>query len=163
MKNLIMTIAAIALTAFTVQAQVNTDVNEKTTVKKVTEKGTTVKTKVTKNTKTAKDVLKVEGDDKQDQKAMRITDLDENNEVIENAEMIDPENSARMMANEKRKEMQLQESIDMQMEAAKKEKQMLMDKKMQMEQEMMERRNMLMKRPEGMSKLNKDIDGDGIK
>jgi len=145
------------------QAQVNTDVNEKTTTKRVTEKGTTVKTKIVKETKTAKDVIKVEGNEKQDQESMRITNVDENNEVIEDVEMVDPENSAGMMAIEKKKEMQLQESIQMQLEKAEKEKQMLMEKKMQMEKEMMERRQALQKRPDGMAKLNKDIDGDGIK
>jgi thiol:disulfide interchange protein len=162
MKNLFMTIAALAF-VFTMQAQSNEDVNETTKVKKVTEKGTTVKTKVTKETKTAKDVIKVEGNEKQDQSTMRVTNFDKSNEVIEEKEVVDPANTSRMMEIQRQKEMELKESIKQQMQAAEKEKQMIMEQKAQREKQMMERRAMLEKRPDGMVRLNKDIDGDGIK
>jgi len=157
MKKVILSSAIAILTITGVFAQENTDVQSTTTVKKVTQKGTDVKTKVVAETETDKEIIKVEDNDKQDQASKVITKRDVDSKVVADDVSIDAANQQGQIAIKQRQEAELAKNIAAQKEkaAAEAEKQR-QAKLMQQQKELEARRAALTKRPEGMAKLKKD-------
>ncbi|MAZ72845.1 MAG: hypothetical protein CMC70_06830 [Flavobacteriaceae bacterium] len=145
------------------QAQVQKDVQKKTTVKKVrVTDDKEVTTKTVEDVDAEVDVIQVENNNMEDQaKKVTTLDADKTKVIGENTD----ENSANKMIVAQKKRAQLTElerSKQMQMEKAEKERMALEQKKREMMAELEKRRMELQSRPKGMAKLKKDPDGDGI-
>lgn len=157
MKKVILSLAVAILTLTGVNAQENTDVQSTTTVKKVTQKGTDVKTKVVAETETDKEIIKVEDNNQQDQASKVVTKKDVDSKVVADDVSIDAANQQGQIAIKQRQEAELAKNIAQQKEMAaaeaEKERQA---KLMQQQKELEARRAALTKRPEGMAKLKKD-------
>ena len=118
MKKVILSLAVAVLTITGVFAQENTDVQSTTTVKKVTQKGTDVKTKVVAETETDKEIIKVEDNDKQDQASKVITKRDVDSKVVADDVSIDAANQQGQIAIKQRQEAELAKNIAIQKEKA---------------------------------------------
>lgn len=157
MKNLILSTAVAILTITGIQAQENKDVQSTTTVKKVTEKGTDVKTKVVSKTETAKEIVKVKGNNEQDQPAHVIKKKDIDKKVVADDVSIDVANRQNQLAIKQKQEAELARTIAEQKAKAAAEAEKERQEKIRKQQAELEaRRAALMKRPEGMAKLKKD-------
>lgn len=157
MKNVLMGIAVALFGMNMLQAQENRDVQQETTVKKVTQKGTEVKTKVIKKTNTDKEVLKVEGTDKQDQAAKVLKKKKMDTQVVADEVSVDVANQHRQLAIQQKHEAEMARKIaEQKAEAAAQAERERQAKIKQRQAEMEGRREALMKRPEGMARLKKD-------
>jgi hypothetical protein len=156
MKTIVCTAAFFFSGLMLVQAQENKEVNEKTTVKKVTTKDTKVETLVVKETETEKGTLTVEGNEKEDQQTVVKLDKTDDVRVIANEVTLDENNSKLREQNLKNKEIQLEASKQAEMDKAAREKQIIEENKKQMLDAMEERRKALESRPKGMAKLKID-------
>ncbi len=157
MKRILISISIVALSITAAQAQVNRDKNETTTVKKVTQKDTDVKTKVIKETNTENEVIEVEGNNMQDQTSKVISNKSANTEVIADDVSVDMANQQGRMDIKDRQEMELQKAIAAQKEKAAMEAEKERQAKLMEQQKALDaRRAALMSRPEGMAKLKKD-------
>ncbi|QIE58570.1 hypothetical protein G5B37_03045 [Rasiella rasia] len=163
MKNTISIIAIAMIASMSMNAQVQKDVQKKTTVKtvRVTDNNM-ISTKIIEDTDAEIDVIEVEGTDDLNQKAKVLKKDADKTEVIGGG---DVENAKNKMMVANKKELQ-QKELEMSKKAmdlkAKKEKMALEQKKKEMMADLEKRRAALTKRPKGMAKLKKDPDGDGI-
>jgi hypothetical protein len=157
MKKVILSLTLAVFTITGILAQENKDVQSTTTVKKVTQKGTDVKTKVIAETETDKEILKVEGNEKQDQAADVIKKKDIDSKVVADDVSIDVANQQQMMAIKQRQEAELAQKIAAQKaEAAAQAERERQAKSFERQKELEARRAALTNRPEGMAKLKKD-------
>lgn len=157
MKPIFITLTLVSLTFSAVNAQVNRDKNETTTIKKVTQKGTEVNTKVIKETDTENEILKVEGTNKQDQSAEVVRNRSTDTQLVADEISVDAANEAKRQAIKEKQEAQLAASIEAQYErAAAEAEQRRQEMAIKQRQELEARRAQLTKRPDGMAKLRKD-------
>ncbi|RDK85378.1 hypothetical protein [Marinirhabdus gelatinilytica] len=163
MKNTISFLCVAVLFSATLTAQVQKDVQKKTTVKKVrVTDDENVTTKVVEDVDAEIDVIEVEGNDMQDQ-AKKVKKLDaDRTQVVQSTT---DENAANKMVVKQKKQaqqMDLEKSKEMMAQRAREEKMAMEQKKKEMMAELEKRRKELESRPKGMAKLKKDPDGDGI-
>ena len=157
MKKIILSLAIAILTLTGINAQENKDVQSTTTVKKVTQKGTDVKTKIIAETETDKETIKVEGNEKQDQAADVIKDKNIDSKVVADDVTVDVANQQQMISIKQQQQAELAKKIaDQKAEAAAKAEKEGQAKLLQQQKELEARRAALTKRPEGMAKLKKD-------
>tara|TARA_R110002012_G_scaffold9062_3_gene41640 strand:- start:684 stop:1157 length:474 start_codon:yes stop_codon:yes gene_type:complete len=157
MKKVILSLGVAIFAITGINAQENTDVQSTTTVKKVTQKGTDVKTKVVAETETDKEIIKVEGNDQQDQSAQVLKKKDVDSKVVADDVSIDAANQEGQIAIKKRQEADLAKNIaEQKAKAAAEAEKQRQAKLMQQQKELEARRAELTKRPEGMAKLKKD-------
>ncbi|CAM3422520.1 hypothetical protein [Aequorivita lipolytica] len=157
MKKAILSLAVAILTITGINAQDNKDVQSTTTVKKVTQKGTDVKTKVMKETETDSEIIQVEGTEKQDQATKVIKNKDLDSKMVTDDVSIDAANQQGQIAIKQRQEAELAKNIAEQKEkAAAEAKYVRQEKMMQQQKELEARRAELTNRPDGMAKLKKD-------
>ncbi len=157
MKKVILSLAISIFTLAGINAQENKDVQSTTTVKKVTQKGTDVKTQVIAETKTDKEIIQVEGNDKQDQTSDVIKNKNIDSKVISDDVSVDVANQQQVISIKQQQDAELARKIaDQKAEAAAKAEKERQAKLMQQQQELEARRAALTKRPEGMAKLRKD-------
>lgn len=157
MKKVILSFAVAILTITGINAQDNKDVQSTTTVKKVTQKGADVKTKVIAETETDKQTIKVEGTMEQDQSTRVIKNTDVDSKLVADNVSIDAVNQSGQIAIKQRQEAELAKNIAEQKAHAAAEAQKLRQARLlQQQNELEARRAALTKRPEGMAKLSKD-------
>ncbi len=157
MKRILMSIAIVAFSITAAQAQENKDVQETSTVKKVTQKDVNVKTQVIKDTDTDVEVIEVEGTTKQDQDSKVITNNTKDSKVVADNVSVDAANQQRMMANKQQQEADLARKIADQkaseaMQAENARKAIMAQQQADLEA----RRAALMHRPDGMARLQKN-------
>lgn len=157
MKKVLLSVAFAIFLITGINAQENKDVQSTTTVKKVTQKGTDVKTKVTAKTETEKEIIKVEGNDKVDQASDVVKKKDIDSKVVADNVSVDVANQQQIMSIKQQQQAELARKIaDQKAQAeaqAEKERQA---KILAQQKELEARRAALTKRPEGMAKLKKD-------
>ena|SRR5690606_17051012 len=157
MKRILMSIAIVALTITTAQAQVNKTVKEESTVQRVvTKEGSDVKVKEIKKTDTESGAVIVKNNNQTNQEFKETTRLDSDKKVLVDNTNIDQQNEAMIAAKKAQQEAQLEASKRELAEIAAKKKMEYEAKQAQMKQELAERRAQLESRPKGMAKLNKD-------
>ncbi|MDP2687165.1 MAG: hypothetical protein Q8O62_08080 [Aequorivita sp.] len=157
MKRILMSIAIVALTITTAQAQVNKTVKEESTVQSVvTKEGSDVKVKVIKNTETESGAVIVKDDNQENQEFKETSRLDSDKKVLVDKTNIDQQNEAMIAVKKAQQEAQLEASKREQAEIAAKKKMEFEAKQAQMQQELAERRAQLESRPKGMAKLDRD-------
>ena len=157
MKRILMSIAIMALTITTAQAQVNKTVKEESTVQRVvTKEGSDVKVKEIKKTDTESGAVIVKNNNQTNQEFKETTRLDSDKKVLVDNTNIDQQNEAMIAAKKAQQEAQLEASKRELAEIAAKKKMEYEAKQAQMKQELAERRAQLESRPKGMAKLNKD-------
>lgn len=157
MKRILMSIAIVALTITTAQAQVNKTVKEESTVQRVvTKEGSDVKVKVIKNTETESGAVIVKDDNQENQEFKETSRLDSDKKVLVDKTNIDQQNEAMIAVKKAQQEAQLEASKREQAEIAAKKKMEFEAKQAQMQQELAERRAQLESRPKGMAKLNRN-------
>jgi len=163
MKTILSILCVALLSTVAMNAQVQKDVQKKTTIKKVrVTDDKQVTTKVVEDTDAEIDVIEVENNDMQDQ-AKKIKKLDADKTEVVNSNTSENASNKMLVAERmKAQEMELEKSKKMQLEAAEKEKMAIEANKKKMMEELELRRKELQSRPKGMSKLKKDPDGDGI-
>ncbi|MAN59148.1 MAG: hypothetical protein CMC08_04850 [Flavobacteriaceae bacterium] len=158
MKSIILSTVASLLITVGATAQVKEDVQQETTTKKVVVKDTRVDTKVVQEVKKNKELVMVEGNEKEDQDKKVTTIAADEVNVVTDEQSMDAENTVKVQKNVAAKNAQLEASIEAQRAEAKKERLAFDAKKRAMDQELAERRKQLEKRPKGMVKLKKDND-----
>ena len=157
MKRILMSIAILALTITTAQAQVNKTVKEESTVQRVvTKEGSDVKVKEIKKTDTESGAVIVKNNNQTNQEFKQTTRLDSDKKVLVDNTNIDQQNEAMIAAKKAQQEAQLEASKRELAEIAAKKKMEYEAKQAQMQQELADRRAQLESRPKGMAKLNKD-------
>ncbi len=163
MKTILSLLCIAMLSTVTVNAQVQQDVQKKTTVKKVrVTDDKQITTKTVQDTNAEIDVIEVEDNNMQDQ-AAKVKKMDaDKSEVVNSATSMNTANKELVMQKSQMQQMNLEKSKQMQMEAAEKERMALEANKKKMMEELEKRRMELQSRPKGMAKLKKDPDGDGI-
>ena len=150
----ILSLAIITLFFASAEAQINRDKNETTTLKKVTQKGTEVKTQVIKKTDTENEILKVEGTKEQDQRSKVVSNRSTDQEVVVDDVSIDAVNQAKRETLKEQYNAKLAASIAAQKERAAQEAEAKRQAQLkQQKQELEARRAALTKRPEGMARL----------
>ena len=163
MKTTINLIAVALLATVTMSAQVQKDVQKKTTTKKVrVTDDNQITTKVIEDTDAEIDVIEVEGNDELNQQAKVIKKDDKTSAVVANENVENSKNKMMVAQKQKAQQMELEQSKKMMMEKAEQERMALEKMKKERMTELERRRNELMERPKGMAKLKKDPDGDGI-
>ncbi len=163
MKTTINLIAVALLATVTMSAQVQKDVQKKTTTKKVrVTDDNQITTKVIEDTDAEIDVIEVEGNDELNQQAKVIKKDDKTSAVVANDNVENSKNKMMVAQKQKAKQMELEKSKKMMMEKAEQERMALEKMKKERMAELERRRKELMERPKGMAKLKKDPDGDGI-
>ncbi|WP_432410345.1 hypothetical protein [Rasiella sp. SM2506] len=163
MKTIVSLLCIALLSTVAVNAQVQKDVQKKTTTKKVrVTDNNQITTKTVEDIDSEIDVIMVDDNNMEDQ-AKKVTKLNaDRTEVVgeNNAENVT--NKMEVAQKMKVQQMNLEKSKQMQMELAQKEKMALDAIKKKMMADLEKRRMELQARPKGMSKLKKDPDGDGI-
>lgn len=150
----ILSLAIITLFFASAEAQINRDKNETTTLKKVTQKGTEVKTQVIKKTDTENEILKVEGTKEQDQRSKVVSNRSTDQEVVVDDVSVDAANQAKRETLKEQYNAKLAASIAAQKERAAQEAEAKRQAQLkQQKQELEARRAALTKRPEGMARL----------
>ncbi|HIB48033.1 MAG TPA: hypothetical protein EYN07_05515 [Flavobacteriaceae bacterium] len=163
MKTTINLIAVALLATVTMSAQVQKDVQKKTTTKKVrVTDDNQITTKVIEDTDAEIDVIEVEGNDELNQQAKVIKKDDKTSAVVANENVENSKNKMMVAQKQKAQQMELEQSKKMMMEKAEQERMALEKMKKERMAELERRRKELMERPKGMAKLKKDPDGDGI-
>jgi|TARA_R110000751_G_scaffold217380_1_gene320408 fibronectin type 3 domain-containing protein len=163
MKTTINLIAVALLATVTMSAQVQKDVQKKTTTKKVrVTDDNQITTKVIEDTDAEIDVIEVEGNDELNQQAKVIKKDDKTSAVVANENVENSKNKMMVAQKQKAQQMELEKSKKMMMEKAEQERMALEKMKKERMAELERRRKELMERPKGMAKLKKDPDGDGI-
>ena len=163
MKTILSILCIALLSTVTVNAQVQKDVQKKTTTKKVrVSDNNQITTKTVEDVNSEIDVIEVNDNNMEDQ-AKKVTKMNADKiEVIGETNSENVANKMEVAQKLKAQQMNLEKSKQMQMEAAQKEKMALEANKKKMMEELEKRRMELEARPKGMSKLKKDPDGDGI-
>ena len=163
MKTTINLIAVALLATVTMSAQVQKDVQKKTTTKKVrVTDDNQITTKVIEDTDAEIDVIEVEGNDELNQQAKVIKKDDKTSAVVANENVENSKNKMMVAQKQKAQQMELEKSKKMMMEKAEQERMALEKMKKERMAELERRRKELMERPKGMAKLKKDPDGDGV-
>lgn len=163
MKTILSLLCVALLSTVAVNAQVQKDVQKKTTTKKVrVTDDKQVTTKVVEDTDSQVDVIQVADNNMEDQ-ATKVTKLDaDKSEVVNSDTSMNTKNKMLVAQKVKMQQTNLEKSKQMQMELAEKEKMAIEANKKKMMEELEKRRMELQARPKGMAKLKKDPDGDGI-
>lgn len=163
MKTIVSLLCVALLSTVALNAQVQKDVQKKTTVKKVrVTNDKEITTKVIEDTDAEVDLIQVEDNDMEDQaKTVKKLDADKV-EVVNSSTSANASNQMKVAEKIQGQQMDLEKSKQMQKEAALKEKMAIEANKKKMMEELKKRRMELEARPKGMSKLKKDPDGDGI-
>ncbi|MCW8980552.1 MAG: hypothetical protein OQJ83_04125 [Altibacter sp.] len=157
MKKLMGILCLLAMGTFTMQAQENKDIQQKTIVKKVTmTDNDKVVTKVVEETKADIDVIEVEENGAVNQEAKVITKNADKTAVVAEANEENTTNKAMVAVKKKTLENDLEASKKAEFEKAEAEKAALAAKKKELEAQMLENRKKLESRPKGMAKLKKD-------
>ncbi|PKA84078.1 hypothetical protein ATE92_2248 [Ulvibacter sp. MAR_2010_11] len=156
MKLIAIVCAALFLGINSISAQENKDVDQKTTIKKVVTKDTTVQTKVIKETDTEVGVVVVEGNEKEDQNTNVVTRKVDDKQVVVDDVSEDANNKAMQEEIARKKKLELEASIKAEKEKAEREKAALAAIKEAQLKEMEANRQRLEHRPKGMAKLQKD-------
>lgn len=156
MKQIASIITVALLCASSVIAQENKDIQEKTTVKKVTMRNDDkVTTQVIEETDAELEIIEVEGNDDLDQESTVVTkNLDKKEKVMDS----NVENTANKLIVAAKKQIakeQMKASKQAEMERAAKEKMIMEQNKAKMMAELEARREALESRPKGMAKLKK--------
>lgn len=162
MKTILSILCVAILATAPMNAQVQTDKQKKTTVKKVrVTDNNQISTKVVEDVDAEIDVIAVEGTDELNQKVNVIKKNADKTSVVGGDDVENVENKIKVAAKMKAQQTELERSKQMQMEKAEKERLALEKMKQQMMEDMKKRRMELEKRPKGIVKL-RDPDGDGI-
>lgn len=162
MKTILSILCVAVLATVPMSAQVQTNKQKKTTVKKVrVTDNNQISTKVVEDVNADIDVIEVEGTDELNQKVNVVKKNADQTSVVGGEDMENVENKLKVAEKMKAQETALQQSKKMQMEKAEKERLALEKMKKQMMEDMKKRRMELEKRPKGIVKL-RDPDGDGI-
>jgi len=157
MKKLMGILCVLAMGTFTMQAQENKDIQQKTIVKKVTmTDNDKVVTKVVEETKADIDVIEVEENGAVNQEAKVITKNADKTAVVAEDNEENTTNKAMVAVKKKTLENDLEASKKAEFEKAEAEKAALAAKKKELEAQMLENRKKLESRPNGMAKLKKD-------
>ncbi|MAP54839.1 hypothetical protein [Altibacter sp.] len=157
MKKLMGLLCVLALGTYTLQAQENKDVQQKTIVKKVTmTDNDKVVTKVVEETKADIDVIEVEENGELNQEAKVVTKNADKTAVVAEANEENTSNKAMVAVKKKSLENDMEASKKAELEKAEAEKAALEAKKKELEAQMLENRKKLENRPKGMAKLKKD-------
>lgn len=157
MKKVILSLAFAIFVITGMTAQENKDVQSTTTVKKVTKKGTDVKTKVVSKTETKKEILKVEGNEKLDQAADVVKKKDIDSKVVSDDVSVDVVNQQQMISIKQQQQAELARKIaDQKAKAEAQAQNERQAKLLEQQKELEARRAALTKRPEGMAKLKKN-------
>jgi hypothetical protein len=163
MKTILYILCIAVFSTVGVNAQVQKDVQKKTTIKKVRiTDNDKITTKTVEDVDSKIDIIEVDENNMEDQ-AKKVTKLNaDRTEVVgeENADNV--ANKMKVAQQMKAQQNALEKSRQMQLEQAEKEKMVLEQKKKEMMAELEKRRAELQSRPKGMAKLKKDPDGDGV-
>ncbi|HBR54326.1 MAG TPA: hypothetical protein DEA82_09125, partial [Flavobacteriaceae bacterium] len=123
MKTTINLIAVALLATVTMSAQVQKDVQKKTTTKKVrVTDDNQITTKVIEDTDAEIDVIEVEGNDELNQQAKVIKKDDKTSAVVANENVENSKNKMMVAQKQKAQQMELEQSKKMMMEKAEQER-----------------------------------------
>lgn len=140
-------------------AQENKTVKEESTIKKVVVKeGSNVKVEEIENVQTDNGAIIVEGNQETNQEFRDATQKDSSQKMLTDKTEVDATNEALVAAAEKRRQEELQKSIDRQNAEADVQRKMFEEKQRQLQQAMEENRKRLEARPKGIVKLHRDDD-----
>lgn len=163
MKTILTLLCVALLSTAAMNAQVQKDVQKKTTIKKVrVTDNTQITTKTVEDIDTEVDLIEVDDTNMEDQ-AKKITKMNAGrSEVVDEVNADNVANKMEVAQKMKVQQMNLEKSKQMQMEKAREERMALEKMKKEMMEALEKRRAELEARPKGMVKLKKDPDGDGI-